>query len=327
MNIEISNWENEIQSYISEKQSTANKNELYKWEAVKHFQDHFDIESDNFSSMLKNSLNKQSNLLYLTASTIFSIAEEYKEQVRSAFKILFDETQDLQLRVLQFSETCELLASEYKIKFREGDKKFVSGQDPRTIALYLAFRYPDKYYLYKDDYYRYLCTKLELSTKKEKFEKYFHYIELANEFKRRVLDQNSMLRAAVEPSFTANCYPDPENHILLQDFLYCLNREVKDAEGSGYWIFQGNPNAFDIEQYLVSSEEITWTVSRFADKIKSGDKVLIWKSGTNAGVVAFGTIIEDPSETIYEDRSDLWKDEEKESKLKCRIQLESLFLN
>ena len=37
--------------------------EKYKWEAVKHFQDHWDSDAPDFAAMLKQSLAKTYNLL------------------------------------------------------------------------------------------------------------------------------------------------------------------------------------------------------------------------------------------------------------------------
>ena len=42
------------------------------------------------------------------------------------------------------------------------------------------------------------------------------------------------------------------------------------------WIFQGNPEVFDIEGYLAASSGlITWTVARYADQISPGDTAYI----------------------------------------------------
>ena len=38
-------------------------NEKYKWIAVKHFQDNWDIDAPDFAAMLKNALAKTGNLL------------------------------------------------------------------------------------------------------------------------------------------------------------------------------------------------------------------------------------------------------------------------
>ncbi len=62
------------------------------------------------------------------------------------------------------------------------------------------------------------------------------------------------------------------------------------------WIFQGNPEVFDIEGYLAASSGlITWTVARYANQISPGDCAYIWQSGgKDAGIVAEGTIAESP---------------------------------
>jgi hypothetical protein len=57
------------------------------------------------------------------------------------------------------------------------------------------------------------------------------------------------------------------------------------------WIFQGNPEIFDIDGYLSKAvQEISWRVARYADEIGVGDAVYIWKSQggdkEQAGIVA-----------------------------------------
>src|SRR5699024_5671913 len=39
------------------------EDEKYKWEAVQHFQDHWDIEAENFGDMFKQATEKTFNLL------------------------------------------------------------------------------------------------------------------------------------------------------------------------------------------------------------------------------------------------------------------------
>ena len=46
------------------------------------------------------------------------------------------------------------------------------------------------------------------------------------------------------------------------------------------WIFQGNPEVFDIEGYLAASSGlITWTVARYADQISPGDTIYTTSKG------------------------------------------------
>ncbi|MGH1588668.1 EVE domain-containing protein [Methylobacterium phyllosphaerae] len=57
------------------------------------------------------------------------------------------------------------------------------------------------------------------------------------------------------------------------------------------WIFQGNPDLFDIDAYLAAwPPEFPWLVTRYAREIAVGDQVFIWKTGGAArgvsGIVA-----------------------------------------
>jgi len=56
------------------------------------------------------------------------------------------------------------------------------------------------------------------------------------------------------------------------------------------WIFQANPKYYDIDNAIKSLNEIPWRVSGFINYIKKGDRVFIWKSGEDGGIIAIGTI-------------------------------------
>lgn len=45
------------------------------------------------------------------------------------------------------------------------------------------------------------------------------------------------------------------------------------------WIFQGNPDRFDVDAYLAGgADRITWQVSKYADKIHIGDLAYLWRA-------------------------------------------------
>lgn len=69
---------------------------------------------------------------------------------------------------------------------------------------------------------------------------------------------------------------------------------ILDGKSSS-WIFQANPNLFDIDGALSELKEITWKVNRYRERIHAGDTVYIWKSGKNAGIIAIGKILSDPA--------------------------------
>jgi len=61
------------------------------------------------------------------------------------------------------------------------------------------------------------------------------------------------------------------------------------------WIFQGNPKIFDIDDYLARYPElIYWRVPRYQAEISVGDRAFVWRAGSDAGLVASGTIAEVP---------------------------------
>ena len=44
------------------------------------------------------------------------------------------------------------------------------------------------------------------------------------------------------------------------------------------WIFQGNPQRFNIDDYLAANRDIRWLVTRYADRISEGDVVYLWRT-------------------------------------------------
>ena len=59
------------------------------------------------------------------------------------------------------------------------------------------------------------------------------------------------------------------------------------------WIFQGNPQKFDVDDYLARYPElIYWRVPRYQSEIVVGDRVFIWRAGSESGVVASGVVVE-----------------------------------
>lgn len=63
-----------------------------------------------------------------------------------------------------------------------------------------------------------------------------------------------------------------------------------------YWIFQSNPDLYDIDTALEQLETIRWKVPQYAGELRAGDKVAIWRSGSEAGVIGGGTLLEPPRE-------------------------------
>ena len=70
----------------------------------------------------------------------------------------------------------------------------------------------------------------------------------------------------------------------------------KVIDTPNYWIFQGNPKIYDIKSALADNAIDTWAVKAHKDKIKEGDKVILWVTGKDSGCYALADVISD----VYE---------------------------
>jgi hypothetical protein len=66
------------------------------------------------------------------------------------------------------------------------------------------------------------------------------------------------------------------------------------------WIFQGNPDDFDLDGYLATAPiQFSWLVTRYGDEISVGDRVYIWRTQGKqrgiAGVTAEAEVIAAPA--------------------------------
>jgi len=232
---------------------TLNRDELYKWEAVKHFQDEWDIEAEDFHRMLKAALSKSGNLLYMNSRGFILLAARHKpEEVRSLFRDLFDESKDLAVRMKAFSEGAEALREEVSAL---SAKKLASQQDGRTKAFYLSMRYPERHYLFKNSYYLPFCEALGVPSEKPG-RKYLHFLRLAEDFKKGNAKE---LKECVElhrTTLTPNCYSGDDTNLVLQNFLFVMLQhkaaevEVPEIRSDVvWWLYAPGQGARFWEQY------------------------------------------------------------------------------
>ena len=204
--------------------------ERYKWEAVKHFQDNWNVDDDNFGEMFAKATAKTFNLLasgyVYPRATIIKLAEEDNEAVRAMFKNLYDESVDLATRVESFQVETERLRE----MFDDGTMHN-HYQNTNAISTYLWLRYPDKYYIYK---YK-LCSVVAKELDSDFIPQgdgsaesmiggllVYDYICSAISEDEQIL---SMLRSALTP----DCYPDPRLKTATIDVAYYLaNFYLKD---------------------------------------------------------------------------------------------------
>jgi len=118
-----------------------NDGEVYKWEAVKQFQTHWDFRHPDFGAMLKQSFGKRQNLMYQVSSSFLDIlANEYPNEAREMFEILYEEGLELDDRIKEFQARSDEIIKDVSAK---RGKKLHHQQDERAISFYLALYYPE----------------------------------------------------------------------------------------------------------------------------------------------------------------------------------------
>lgn len=204
--------------------STQWGNEKYKWEAVKCFQENWDVNAVDFADMLTRSLAKTYNLLAsmnnFPARMITGFAKTAPEEVRSMFIALFDENKDVYERIDTFKMQSSILLEKY------GNGAGQHYQYENAISTYLWLRYPDKYYIYKFGEIKAVADELESDYR---FKKGAYADNIRNFYKLydeicEELKQDTELVYLLRSQITDTCYPDPELKTLTFDVGFYISR-------------------------------------------------------------------------------------------------------
>lgn len=212
--------------------------ENFKWEAVKCFQDNWDVNADDFSGMLKKSLSKTDSLLAspnnFPAQMIIKFAEIVPEEVRSMFLVLFDESRDVYERIDTFKQKSYGLLERYG----SGAKHHYQKENP--ICTYLWLRYPDKYYVYKFREVKAVSDELQ-SDYIFKTGDYTNNIRNFLAFYNEIcaeLQQDEELKNMLASQITETHYPDTELRTLTMDVGFFIRTYLKkdvDAPSTDEW--------------------------------------------------------------------------------------------
>ena len=196
------------------------KEEIYKWKAVKHFQDNWDENAADFPAMLDHALGKAGNLLvsrnFFPKSMICTIAKKDPEVVRSMFISLFNESRSVTERIENFIESAEVL----RLKYGGGSWKS-HYQTTNSVSIYLFFRYPNKYYIYKYRKFKDFASKIDYSIvpKMGNAEEVQNYFAMCNEVLEIIRQDNELLNTS-KNRLTEEDYSDDNFHILTEDIVY-----------------------------------------------------------------------------------------------------------
>lgn len=211
------------------------EDEKFKWEAVKCFQDNWNINAEDFAEMLKRSLAKTYGLLAsmnnFPRQMIEGFAEEAPDKVKTMFVALFDENKDVVERILNFKEQSEQLLKEYGYDAKN------HYQNENSISTYLWLMYPNKYYIYK---FGEIKSCAEVLKSSYKFKKgayadnlrnfYSFYDELCAN-----LQSDAEMKKLLADNLTEDCYSDKELRTLTIDFGFYIARKYSKADKENKW--------------------------------------------------------------------------------------------
>lgn len=211
------------------------KEELYKWKAIKTFQDNWNLDADNFSEMLERSLSETKNLLdtryNFPRAMIVRMAEWAPNEVRYMFGALFNENDDVCARIEEFKQTSLTIFQKYN--HGEGNH----FQDEHAISVYLWLQFPNKYYIYQYGIVKEAASRLNtgLIFKQGQYQEnmrifYSFYDELCN-----LLKQDNELQNLLKDHLAGNTQysPDPELKTLTVDFGHYVGRTLSSSYFNG----------------------------------------------------------------------------------------------
>lgn len=215
-----------IEKYIEILEENGEPNETYKYLAINTFHQNWDLEAEDFYQMLRDSFSKVSNLLYQNSWGFINLSAQYfPDETREMFRNLYDESIEISQRIETFQTESENILP--KIRQTLNRTNINAQQDGRTISVYLAFRFPEKYMLYKADYYKNFCEQLNIKTKKSG-ERFLHLQELANRIiQENLLNDNNFNFINTYRKFYQKLDWD-DKYLMIQNVLYVVFRDAKD---------------------------------------------------------------------------------------------------
>lgn len=302
-------------------------NEAYKWEAIANFQKNWDIDAPDFGAMFAASFQPESSNLwagqnFLPRVMILRFVQMDQERVRQMFRTLFDENQELGVRVRFFQD--ESMAF---IALLNDPKVKNSYQQLRSVALYLAFCYPEKYYLYKLNMINGFLDKCGNLKKLNRVtwgeaRNLDLYYEMANQLRELITADEELVRLNAQ---RLNAYPDPKYCLLTQDFIYAVatylehvvldnelllnnSRVYKISHGSNY--FNDEDVRYFLERRRVCVHEQTKAKGtsfqtqgeQYMQEFHPGD--LFYLCNSNHRMLLLGRITSEPETSTYMDENE-----------------------
>ncbi len=266
MNKDMFNKEKLQEELVRYKSDFANgwwENEKYKWEAIKSFQENWNIDASNFPNMLEKALSPADNLLasknYYPRNMIIELAQDSPKQVRGMFRSLFDEKNDVVDRILEFCVNADNVHAKY------GKGKGKHYQDIRATSTYLWLHSPDKCYMYKHSEVKNVAACLEYDYPFTQGSTHYkenlkHFYTLYNEVCDYISKDVELINL-LKSKLTDSCYVDPVHKALTTDVCYNIAQNYHKNKA----ILKEVAIADDNADFVKDSRPQIWKISHGTD--------------------------------------------------------------
>ena len=201
-------------------------NECFKWEAVKHFQTHWDIDAPDFVAMFEKATEKSGTLLtnrmFFPRGMILGFARIDAEATRTWFRDLFDESRPVLERVRTFMQR----ADEAMNLIPDAKQSY---QTTNSISTYLWLRYPERYYIYKFSEFNAVAARIATDNifKRGDILNVSHGFQMYDDIRQYLL-ADTELQQLLNAQLTPDCYLDQTMHTLTIDFGYYITQHPSE---------------------------------------------------------------------------------------------------
>lgn len=311
--IDLAKLEIVLASYKKDFVSQQWEDERYKWEAIQHFQKHWDIDAADFAGMFMRATDKTYNLLAsmnnFPKGMIKSFAKADAEATRAMFVNLFDESEDYVERTEKFRSDAEML----RVKYDDGTWK-QHYQNLNSVSTYLWLRYPDTYYIYKYTEYcnvaKYLGSDF-IPKKGISSANLIGGFHMYNEIRKKLLADDELVQM-LQSVIKSDCYPDKSLNTLTMDVGFYISRIHKPkfykagaarmssgTKTQGYWWLNANPRTWSFSDIGIGESQSYTLYNENGNKrrifqnfldARAGDFIVGYESNPVKQVVAIAKV-------------------------------------
>jgi hypothetical protein len=202
--------------------------EGYKFQAVQHFQTHFNIEEADLAGNLELALlnnNLVTGAQYFPRGTLLAYARILPEETRSILRLLFDESKAVSKRITETRTAFERLN---EMRNKQVERPFANTyMGLRFLSLLLSFRFPEKYNALKPVewkvFSRFLNPTFSIPNHTpfgEQYEMYAEYIEPLRQY-LMTRDEISIIKNKLVEGLA---FHDDAYRWMTQDVIYVTAR-------------------------------------------------------------------------------------------------------